>query len=469
MAASHEPGGRPIEHTTIVSPQQTAVPDRAGHGRAPSIRIRTAALSAVLGTMLEWYDFGLYGWSSALIFSQLFFVSSNPTVSALGAFGSFAIGFLARPLGSVLFGHVGDRAGRKLMLIVTIVMMGVATMGIGALPTYQTIGVWAPVLLTVLRILQGVALGGEFGGSTLITAEHAAPRHRGFWASSTAAGAPAGLLLSAGVFYVFSTLPEHQFLSWGWRIPFLLSVAVLAAGLLVRAKVPETPHFTRATEDEATAAVPIVELMKRHKSIILRAAGARLVDAGAANVFTVFAVSYIVSRTSAGSQLALGANAVANTFHLLLIPVAAAVSDRLGRRRLIALGAIVMAALAAPGFLLIDTGSTVLVIAGIVVAWTLPSTMQVGPTPAMLSELFPTRIRASGTSLVYQLQTLVAGVTPFVATALLALGGNRPWLIVAYIVVLGVITTLCAFSLPERTGRDLSDDDAQTRIGASCP
>ena len=447
MAASHEPGGR----------------------KQAVMRMRTAALSAVIGTMLEWYDFGLYGWSSALIFSQLFFVSSNPTVSALGAFGSFAIGFLARPLGSVLFGHVGDRAGRRLMLIVTIVMMGVATIGIGALPTYQIIGVWAPVLLTVLRVVQGVAIGGEFGGSTLITAEHAAPRHRGFWASSTAAGAPAGLILSAGVFYVFSTLPEHQFLSWGWRIPFLLSVVVLAAGLLIRTRVPETPHFTRAAREEGTAAVPIADLMRRHKSLILRAAGARLVDAAAANVFTVFAVSYIVSRTSSGSQLALGANAVANTSHLLLIPVAAALSDLLGRRRLVALGAIVMAALAAPGFLLVDTGSTVLVIVGIVVAWTLPSTFQVGPTPAMLSELFPTSIRASGTSLVYQLQTLVAGVTPFVATALLALGGNRPWLIVAYIAVLGVITTLCALSLPERTGRDLSDDDVPTKIGASCP
>ncbi|EMY34878.1 shikimate transporter [Arthrobacter crystallopoietes BAB-32] len=431
--------------------------------------MRTVALSAFTGTALEWYDFGLYGWASALVFQQLFFVTDDPFLSMLGSFGSFAVGFFARPLGSIIFGHMGDRTGRKSMLIMTLGLMGVATFLIGLLPTFETAGAWAIILLTLLRIVQGIAVGGEFGGAALITAEHAPRRQRGFWTSSTAAGAPAGLLLSSGVFFLFSALPEDQFLTWGWRVPFLLSAVVLAVGMLIRLRVQETPLF-KALEDAPKADhIPIVELLKNHKSILFRAVGARLVDAAAANVFTVFAVSFIVSTTGASPGLSLGAGAAANAVHLVLIPVAAALSDRIGRRPLVITGAVVMGLMAGPGFMLMSTGNDALIILGVIVAWPLASVLIIGPTPAMLAELFPTHIRASGTSFVYQLQTLIAGVTPLIATALLMAGGGQPWLIVAYIALLAVITASCAASLPEVAGRDLNQDLPSRRGRSTVP
>ncbi len=413
------------------------------------------SFSAFMGGLLEWYDFGLYGWAASLVFQPLFFVSGSPTVGLLAAFATYGIGFVVRPLGGILFGHLGDKVGRKALLVITMAVMGAATFCVGLLPTYDAVGVWAVAGLVLCRVVQGLAVGGEFGGATLIAAEHAPPGSRGFWSSFALVGGPAGLLLSSLVFTAFAAMPDEQFLSWGWRVPFLLSVVVVAVGLYFRRKLDDPEVFQEARA-RGTDRVPAAQLFRAHKWLMLRALGARLVDAPVSNVFTVFGVSYITHQLGGSPTVALLAGIISNLLICILMPITAALSDRVGRKPVLLAGAAAMTVSPAIGFAVMHIGTTAAILLGVVIGWPVVASLIEGPTPATLTELFPTEIRCSGVSFVYQMQTIMGGATPFIAASLVAATGGRPWLLAAFLGALGVLTVASIASLPDVTGRDLN-------------
>ncbi|KXF53001.1 hypothetical protein AXA44_45810 [Rhodococcus sp. SC4] len=417
--------------------------------------MRRNSFSAFMGGLLEWYDFGLYGWAASLVFQPLFFASSSTTVGLLAAFATFGVGFVVRPLGGLVFGHIGDRVGRKSMLLLTMALMGVATVAVGLLPTYESIGIWAVVALVLCRVIQGIAVGGEFGGAALIAAEEAPAHSRGFWSSSAIMGGPAGLVLSSLVFAAFATMPEEQFLDWGWRIPFLLSIVVVGFGLYFRRKLDDSDIFKEAMHREPNH-VPVTELMRHHKWLMLRALGARLVDAPVANVFTVFGVSYVTSELGGSRMVALLCGLIANAVLFVLLPLTATLSDRVGRRPVLLTGAAIMTISPAIGFAIMDIGTGPAIILGVIIAWPIAGALIEGPMPATLTELFPTAIRCSGISFVYQMQTLLGGAMPFIAAAMVAVTGGEPWLLAGFLAVLGVINVGSILLLPEVRGRDLN-------------
>ncbi|MEU0838840.1 MFS transporter [Streptomyces sp. NPDC005962] len=396
-----------------------------------SRQLRRVALSGLLGTAVEFYDFLVYGTVAALVFGELFFPDADPAVGTIAAFGTFAAGYLARPLGGIVFGHFGDRLGRKSMLLLTMVLMGSCSFLIGLLPTYDAIGVWAPVLLIALRVVQGLAIGGEWGGATLMVVEHAertggAEHRRGLWSSFTQLGAPLGSMLSAGVVTVVSTLPDDEFRSWGWRVPFLLSVVLLAVGLFVRLRVAESPLFTEAQAQEGPSrdepsrdTPPLAEVLRRPGPLLL--AGCVGIGAFTAQVLlTSFMISYAVRHGYTRPQV-LTAVTVASCVALFALPAASALSDRVGRRPVVLAGAVASAALAFPVLALVDSGSPGLLILALALGHGVAQSTMYGPLGALLSEMFGTRVRYTGASLGYQLATLVgAGFSPLIASSLLA-------------------------------------------------
>lgn len=401
-----------------------------------SRQLRRVALSGLLGTAVEFYDFLVYGTVAALVFGELFFPEADPAVGTIAAFGTFAAGYLARPLGGIVFGHFGDRLGRKSMLLLTMVLMGTCSFLIGLLPTYDAIGVWAPVLLVALRVVQGLAIGGEWGGATLMVVEHAertgsARRRRGLWSSFTQLGAPLGSMLSAGVVTIVSTLPDDEFRAWGWRVPFLLSVALLAVGLFVRLRVAESPLFTEAREHpkgrRPQDRPPLAEVLRRPGPLLL--AGCVGIGAFTAQaLLTSFMISYAVHHGYTRPQV-LTAVTVASCVALAALPAASALSDRVGRRPVVLAGAVASAALAFPVLALVDSGSPGLLILALALGHGVAQSTMYGPLGALLSEMFGTRVRYTGASLGYQLATLVgAGFSPMIASSLLAAhdGGSTP-------------------------------------------
>ncbi|WP_246114073.1 MFS transporter, partial [Streptomyces montanus] len=309
-------------------------------------QLRRVALSGLLGTAVEFYDFLVYGTVAALVFGELFFPGADPAVGTIAAFGTFAAGYLARPLGGILFGHFGDRLGRKSMLLLTMGLMGGASFLIGLLPTYDTIGVWAPVLLITLRVVQGIAIGGEWGGATLMVVEHAGERRRGLWSSFTQMGAPLGSLLSSAVVTFVVTLPKDQFAAWGWRVPFLLSVVLLGVGLFVRLKVAESPLFAEVKKERTEARLPVVEVLRRPRPVLL----ACCVGIGAftaQSLLTSYMIAYATGIGYARPQV-LSALTVSACVALVVLPCASALSDRIGRRPVVLAGALTSAALAFP-------------------------------------------------------------------------------------------------------------------------
>ncbi|MFI0816222.1 MFS transporter [Streptomyces sp. NPDC021098] len=401
-----------------------------------SRQLRRVALSGLLGTAVEFYDFLVYGTVAALVFGELFFPRADPAVGTIAAFGTFAAGYLARPLGGIVFGHFGDRLGRKSMLLLTMVLMGTCSFLIGLLPTYDEIGVWAPVLLVALRVVQGLAIGGEWGGAMLMVVEHAertggAQHRRGLWSSFTQLGAPLGSMLSAGVVTVVSTMPDDEFRSWGWRVPFLLSVALLAVGLFVRLRVAESPLFAEARARQRSARQPdkppLTEVLRRPRPLLL--AGCVGIGAFTAQaLLTSFMISYAVRHGYTRPQV-LTAVTVASCVALFALPAASALSDRVGRRPVVLAGAVASAALAFPVLALVDSGSPGLLILALSLGHGVAQSTMYGPLGALLSEMFGTRVRYTGASLGYQLATLVgAGFSPMIASSLLAAygGGSTP-------------------------------------------
>jgi metabolite-proton symporter len=409
--------------------------------------IRSVAVASLIGTTIEWYDFFLYGTAAALVFNRLYFPTFDPYMGTLAAFGTYSVGFLARPIGGIVIGHYGDRVGRKSMLILTLIVMGVATFLIGLLPTYERIGPWAAVALVVLRLAQGIGVGGEWGGAVLMAVEHAPPGSRGFYGSWPQVGVPAGLLLSTAVFAQVSRLPEEQFLSWGWRVPFLLSIVLVGVGLMIRLRIQETPAFTRVKLEGVEARRPIVEVLRTHPKEVLLAMGARFAENGAFYIYTVFVLVYATQRAGIGRQTVLNGILIAAACAVVSIPLCGALSDRLGRRPVYLFGACATALFAYPLFWLLDTGSTPLVWLALVVALVFAHSPMYGPQAAFLSELFGTRVRYSGASLGSQLASVVAGgLSPFIATALLPYGRGA---LASYVIAMAVVTIIAVLMASE--------------------
>jgi len=381
--------------------------------------LRRVVMASLIGTTIEWYDFFLYGSAAALIFNKLFFPSFDPFVGTLLAFATYAVGFIARPLGGIVFGHYGDKVGRKRLLMVSLIVMGVATVLIGLLPTYDRIGVWAPALLIALRLVQGFAVGGEWGGAVLMAAEHGDSARRGFWASWPQAGVAAGSLLSAGVLALMAGVQsEADFLSWGWRVPFLLSAFLVAMGWYIRNRVSESPLFEldqSLPETGKPPKLPAMEVLRERPGAIALGAGLRVGENISYYIITVFSLTYLVDVATETRSLALNALLIGAAVQFFAIPLLAALSDRIGRRPVYAAGGLGLAAFAFVFFPMLSSGDPLLIVAAIVVALVLHSAMY-GPQAAFITELFPTRIRYSGVSIAYQLTSIFAGsLAPIVA------------------------------------------------------
>ncbi|MBT1187728.1 MHS family MFS transporter [Streptomyces sp. CJ_13] len=423
--------------------------------------IRRVVAASLIGTTIEWYDFFLYGTAAALVFNKLFFPTSDPLTGTLIAFVTYAIGFLARPLGGVVFGHFGDRLGRKKLLVLSLLMMGGATFAMGLLPTHASIGVGAPILLTVLRLVQGFALGGEWGGAVLIVSEHGGDRRRGFWASWPQSGAPGGNLLATGVLALLAAVQsDAAFLAWGWRVPFLLSGVLVVVGLWIRLSVSESPVFlaaqaARGASGEARGELPVVQVFRRSWRQVLTAVGARFGENISYYVLTSFLLVYVTAHLGLPKSTALNAVLIGSAVHFVTIPAWGALSDRIGRRPVTLIGSAGMAVWAFAFFALVDSESFVVITAAVTVGLLLHGAMY-GPQAAFISELFDTEVRYSGASMGSQLASIVAGaLAPIVAVELLKdHGSSLP--VSLYLCAAAVVTTLTVAFARETRGRDLA-------------
>jgi metabolite-proton symporter len=419
--------------------------------------ITKVGVASAIGATIEWYDFFLYGTAAGLVFNQLYFPSSNPTAGTLAAYATFAAGFVARPVGGFIFGHFGDRIGRKTMLVLTLLVMGVATFAIGLLPTYAQVGILAPILLLTLRILQGIGLGGEWGGAVLMAVEHAPRGRRGFFGSWPQIGVPAGLLLGTAAFGLLSIiLPEETFLSWGWRVAFLLSGILVAVGMYIRLQIMESPAFTEVKESQSEARVPFVELLRTQPKEAILTLGSRFAEGVSFNVYGVFIISYLTSQLELPMTIGLLGVSVAAAIMCVLTPVYGALSDRVGRRPVFATGAVLFGLFAIPSFLLFNTRQTVWIVLALVVAFGIIHPSMEGILSSFWSELFDTRVRYTGVSFAYQFSGIFAsGLTPLIATWLLASGGGRPWFLGAYMMGAALVTVISIFALDETFQRDI--------------
>ncbi|SII60361.1 major facilitator superfamily protein [Mycobacteroides abscessus subsp. abscessus] len=418
--------------------------------------IRRAGLAGLIGTTIEWYDFYIYGLAAALIFPALFFPNASPTAGVLASFGTFAVGFIARPMGAVIFGHIGDRIGRKTTLMVTLFIMGSATVIIGLLPGYDTLGIWAPTLLVTLRFLQGFAVGGEWGGAVTMVVE-TSPRHRrGLNGSLPQIGVPAGLVLSSSVFAVVSALPGDAMEEWAWRIPFVLSFALIIVGLFIRSQIKENPTFQAVKESGSRRKLPIAEAFTRHWRDILLCIGLYVAAGVPFYIVTTFVLSYGTDNLGISRDTLLGGLLAAAVVEAVTVPAFGALSDRIGRRPVFCAAALLTVVLAFPFFLMLASGQTVLIWAAMILALALCHAGMYGPTAAMFAELFGPDVRYTGTSVGYQLGGVVAGFLPLVSGALVASAGGAFWPVALIWAGVGAIGLVCVLVMGETLGRDLS-------------
>ena len=413
--------------------------------------VRAVAASAV-GTTIEWYDFFLYGVAAATVFPQKFFPGSDPFVGALLSFSTFFIGFLARPLGAALFGHFGDRVGRKALLIITMMMMGVSTCGIGLIPAYDRIGVWGAVLLVVARICQGLSVGGEWSGSVLMAGEWAEPKHRGFTTSFAQLGAPGGMVLANGALALMTaTTTDAQFVEWGWRIPFLASVALGFVGLYIRVGVLETPVFARLKARGGTARTPLVDVVRKHWQEIALTALLRTGQQVPFYIFTTYIITYATMQLGISRSMILNFVMLQAIISVPMNPLMGHLSDRIGRRLVIGTGCALMVVYPFVYFSLLDTGSVSLIFLAVMIGLPLHD-IQYGPQAAFISESFPGSLRYSGSALGYQLASITAGgPAPLIAVLLYHQFGTST-AIAVYMSICSLISLACVFALRDRTG-----------------
>jgi metabolite-proton symporter len=415
-------------------------------------------VASFIGTTIEWYDFFLYGTAAALVFNKLFFPTLDPLAGTLSAYGTFAVGFVARPLGGAIFGHYGDRLGRKQMLVWSLVIMGVATALIGLIPTYDVIGIWSPILLVALRFLQGIGVGGEWGGAVLLAVEHSTGTRRGFNGSWPQMGVPGGLLLATGVFAALSSvLSERALLSWGWRVPFLLSVVLIGIGLFVRLRILETPSFAKVKEERRESRVPLLDVFREHPREIVIGMGMRFAQNVVFYIYTVFVLSYGERSLGYPRSVLLRGVMLASLLGLVAIPLWSHLSDRIGRKPVYLFGVAFSLLIVFPFFWLMERGPEYVALA-LVLAMNVGHDSMYGPMAAYLSELFGARVRYTGASLVYQLTSVFSGgVAPFIATVLLARYGSGA--VAAYVAACCVITAIAGWFAPE-THRVTLDEPA---------
>ena len=424
---------------------------------ARRVQVRRAALAGSIGTTIEWYDFFLYNTAAALVFPHLFFPASSAYAGVMQSFATYAVGFAARPVGAAIFGHWGDRLGRKTTLIVTLLLMGLSSAVVGVLPGADRIGVAAPLILVLLRLVQGIAIGGEWSGSVLLAMEWGDQRRRGLLASFAQVGVPVGLVLGTGGMTLLSaTLSPAAFASWGWRIPFLLSVVLVGIGLAIRLRIMETPMFAAAVAAKRTSKAPVKEVVRRHWREILLSAGLRFSEQMPFYLFTSYVLVYVVQRPEFSKTFVLNAVLVGAAAELALIPLFSQLSDRIGRKRVYLAGAVLTGAIAFPYFTVLTHSGHTLIFVAIIVSMAAHS-MQYGPQAALISESFPTHLRYGGAGLGYQLASVFAGgPAPLLATWLLHATGT-PYSISIYIVLSVVVTVLCVLALPDRSKADIDD------------
>ncbi|MFC0186707.1 MFS transporter [Fictibacillus aquaticus] len=418
-------------------------------------------IASLIGSSIEWFDYFLYGTVAALVFNQLIFHSEDPTVGLMLAYASFALAFFIRPFGGILFAHIGDRIGRKKTLVLTLTLMGGSTVLMGFLPTYAAIGVAAPILLILLRLIQGIGLGGEWGGALLLAVEYAPKDKRGLFGSIPQMGVTIGMLLGTLALSIMTLLPEEAFMSWGWRVPFILSAVLVLFGLWIRKGIDETPSFKKAQEKGEIAKIPFVETMRTHWKEVLIAIGAKVVETAPFYIFSTFIVSYATTQLGFSRTVTLGAVTIATIVTTILIPIMGNLSDKIGRKKLYVGGTILMMLYAFPYFWLIHQGSSVLLIVatvlGLGIIWA-PITAVLG---TMFSEIFKSNVRYTGISLGYQIGAAVAGGTaPLVATALLKAYDNLYVPVALYIMLASLVSLIAVSAVKDRKNEELDTEEA---------
>ncbi|MGE7184001.1 MFS transporter [Peribacillus sp. NPDC006672] len=421
-------------------------------------QMRRILVASLVGSSIEWFDYFLYGTVSALVFNQIFFVNEDPTIGLLLAYASFALAFFIRPFGGVIFSHIGDRIGRKKTLVLTLSLMGVATFGMGLLPTYQAVGIWAPILLITLRLVQGLGIGGEWGGALLLAVEYAPAEKRGLFGAIPQMGITIGMLLGTVALSIMTMLPENAFMTWGWRIPFIFSALLVFFGLWIRKGIDETPSFKKVKESGEVPKLPIVETLKHYWREVLIAVGAKVVETAPFYIFSTFVVSYATSNLGFSRTATLTAVMIATIITTILIPFMGKLSDTIGRKKLFIGGTIGMALFAFPYFWLLEQKSVLLLIVatviGLGVIWA-PITAVLG---TMFSEIFDAKIRYTGITLGYQIGAALAGGTaPLVATALLDRFNNSYVPVAIYIIFASVLSLAAIWAVKDRSNQKLDE------------
>lgn len=426
---------------------------------------RKVAFGAFVGTALEWYDFFLFGTAASLVFNRLYFVNEDPLVATIAAFASFAVGFIARPLGAILFGAMGDRVGRKKTLIVTVVLIGTVTALIGVLPTYLTIGIAAPILLTLLRLVQGIAVGGEWGGAVTLAVEHAPAEKRGRYGVMPQIGSPIGTLLSSSAFLAVGLLPPEQFDSWGWRLPFLAAIPLLGIAVWLRRQVEESPLFEQMLEEDSRAKTPLRSVFTEATPALLIGAGSTLLGVGGFYLATTFIIAYGTTTLGLSRTVLLSATFAAAAAEIVVLILAGRVVERIGAGKVTLIGGLASAAFAYPMFLMVDTRQTVLVVSGVVIAICLLS-ISYAASGVLLTSLFPAKLRYTGVAISSNIASVVSGFVPLVATSVLAAAGGASWAPALVLVALALTTAgsgALADKTPDASEQELKDSARRRR------
>jgi MHS family shikimate/dehydroshikimate transporter-like MFS transporter len=424
--------------------------------------IRKVVVASFIGTTIEWYDYFIYGTAAALVFPALFFPEFSELAGTLASFATFAVGFAARPLGGVIFGHYGDRIGRKAMLVLTLLIMGVATFLVGLLPTFETIGIWAPILLVALRLVQGLGLGGEWGGAVLMAVEHSPEDQRGLNGSWPQMGVPAGLVLGTGAFAAVSAISGEAFQTWGWRVPFLLSIILIGVGLFIRLSIYESPAFQRVRESGTEARMPIVDVFRTYPKNLLIGVGSRIGIDVAFYILAVYSLTHISANLGLSQSIGLIAVSIAALIEIFTIPAFASFSDRVGRKPLLIAGAAFLGVWSFVFFGLLNTESTFLIILATIVGLSIGHAAVYGTQASFYAELFGTRVRYSGASFSYQIAGIFGGaLAPLIATALYPAGGTT--LIAVYVAAVCALSVLCYALATETYRKDIYEEEPEER------